>query len=145
MTLNVKNIQYYAEAALKEILKDTGVSYTAEVGRDTGALTLKLSKSVGIGGYSALIQFMFMKDGEVYFFALFDEIDLSAANAALAFEATSTTALGVTIDEFLTVELGAYLFNEADAGRMITRYFDDIIYLVDEDDSFKALLSKMKK
>ena len=144
MAMNMKTIQLYAEDVLQEILKGTGVDITAELGKDTGALTLKLTSSIDICEYSALIQFMFMKDGEVYFFALLDEIDITVENAAAAFKASTTTALNISLDDYLTVQLGAYLFHEEDAGIMIQRYFDDFIYLLEEDENMKLLLSKMK-
>lgn len=143
MAMNMKTIQLYAEDTLKNLLSDVNVGVSAEVGKDTGALTLKLSESINVCGYSALIQFMFMKDGEVYFFALLDEIDVTVENAKDAFEASTTTALSVALDDYLTIQLGAYLFREEDAGIMVRRYFDDLIYLLDEDDSMKRLLKKM--
>ena len=141
--MNMKTIQLYAEDTLRNILNDTGVGVTAEIGKDTGALTLKLNESINVCGYSTLIQFMFMKDGEVYFFALLDEIDVTVENAKAAFEASTTTALNIALDDYLTVQLGAYLFREEDAGAMVQRYFDDFIYLLDEDENMKFLLSKM--
>ena len=143
MTLNMKTVQLYAEDTLKDILKDTGVGITAEVGKDTGALTVKLTESINVCGYSTLIQFMFMKDGEVYFFALLDEIDVTVANAKAAFEASTSTALNIALDDYLTVQLGAYLFNETNAGDMIRRYFDDFIYLLEEDENMQTLLANM--
>ena len=143
MAMNMKTIQLYAEDTLRNILNDTGVGVTAEIGKDTGALTLKLNESINVCGYSTLIQFMFMKDGEVYFFALLDEIDVTVENAKAAFEASTTTALNIALDDYLTVQLGAYLFREEDAGAMVQRYFDDFIYLLDEDENMKFLLSKM--
>ncbi len=143
MAINMKTIQLYAEDTLKNILSDVNVDVTSEIAKDTGALTLKLSSSIDVCGHSALIQFMFMKDGEVYFFALLDEIDVTVENAKAAFEVSTTTALNVALDDYLTVQLGAYLFHEEDAGIMIRRYFDDFIYLLEEDESMKFLLSKM--
>lgn len=139
----MKTIQLYAEDTLKKILSDINVDVTSEISKDTGALTVKLSNSIDVCGYSALIQFMFMKDGEVYFFALLDEIDVTVENAKDAFEASTTTALNIALDDYLTVQLGSYLFREEDAGEMIRRYFDDLIYLLEEDESMKKLLSKM--
>ena len=141
--MDIKKIQRYAEPVLKNILADVGVGVSAEVGKDTGALTLKLTESVEICGYSTLIQFMFMKDGEVYFFALLDEIDVTVENAKAAFEVSTSTALNIALDDYLTVQLGAYLFDEETAGEMIRRYFDDFIYLIEEDENMKFLLSKM--
>ena len=143
MAMNMKTIQLYAENALSAILKDTGVGFTSEIGSQTGALTLKLNESVNVAGYSTLVQFMFMKDGEVYFFALLDEIDVTVENAKAAFEASTSTALNIALDDYLTVQLGAYLFDETNAGEMIRRYFDDFIYLLEEDENMKFLLSKM--
>ena len=143
MALNMKTIQLYAEDTLRSILNNTGVGFTAEIGKETGALTLKLNSSIDICGYSALAQFMFMKDGEVYFFTLLDEIDVTVTNAKAAFEVSTSTALNIALDDYLTVQLGAYLFHEADAGEMIRRYFDDFIYLIEEDDSMKLLLKNM--
>ena len=143
MAMNMKTIQLYAEDTLKSILKDTGVGISAEVGKDTGALTIKLSESIDVCGYSALVQFMFMKDGEVYFFTLLDEIDVTIENAKAAFEASTSTALNIALDDYLTVQLGAYLFREEDAGSIIQRYFDDFIYLLDEDENMKLLLNNM--
>ena len=143
MAMNMKTIQLYAEDALRGILQDAGVGFTAEVGKDTGALTIKLESSVDVCGYSALIQFMFMKDGEVYFFALLDQIDVTVENAKAAFEVSTSTALNIALDDYLTVQLGAYLFDEETAGEMIRRYFDDFIYLLEEDENMKFLLSKM--
>ena len=143
MEMNMKTIQLYAEDTLKTILEGTGVGITAEIGKDTGALTLKLSGSINVCGYSALIQFMFMKDGEVYFFALLDQIDVTVENAKAAFEVSTSTALNIALDDYLTVQLGAYLFDETNAGEMIRRYFDDFIYLLEEDENMKFLLSKM--
>jgi hypothetical protein len=143
MALNMKTVQLYAEDTLKKILSDVNVDVTSEIAKDTGGLTVKLSNSIDVCGYSALIQFMFMKDGEVYFFALLDEIDVTVENAKDAFEASTTTALNIALDDYLTVQLGAYLLHEEDAGEMIRRYFDDLIYLLEEDDSMKKLLKKM--
>ena len=143
MAMNMKTIQLYAEDTLRNILNDTGVGVTAEIGKDTGALTLKLTESINVCGYSTLIQFMFMKDGEVYFFALLDQIDVTVENAKAAFEVSTSTALNIALDDYLTVQLGAYLFREEDAGAMVQRYFDDFIYLLDEDENMKFLLSKM--
>ena len=143
MAINMKTVQLYAEDTLKKILSDVNVDVTSEIAKDTGGLTVKLSNSIDVCGYSALIQFMFMKDGEVYFFALLDEIDVTVENAKAAFEASTTTALNIALDDYLTVQLGAYLLHEEDAGEMIRRYFDDFIYLLDEDASMKKLLAKM--
>ena len=143
MTLNMKTVQLYAEDTLKDILKDTGVGITAEVGKDTGALTVKLTESINVCGYSTLIQFMVRKDGEVYFFALLDEIDVTVENAKAAFEVSTSTALNIALDDYLTVQLGAYLFDEATAGEMIRRYFNDFIYLIEEDENMKFLLNRM--
>ena len=143
MAMNMKTIQLYAENALSAILKDTGVGFTSEIGSQTGALTLKLNESINVAGYSTLVQFMFMKDGEVYFFALLDEIDVTVENAKAAFEVSTSTALNIALDDYLTVQLGAYLFDETNAGEMIRRYFDDFIYLLEEDENMKFLLSKM--
>ena len=143
MAMNMKTIQLYAEDTLKNILSDVNVDVTSEIAKDTGALTLKLSSSIDVCGYSTLIQFMFMKDGEVYFFALLDQIDVTVENAKAAFEVSTSTALNIALDDYLTVQLGAYLFREEDAGIMIRRYFDDFIYLLEEDENMKFLLSKM--
>ena len=143
MAINMKTVQLYAEDTLKNILSDVNVDVISEIAKETGALTLKLSESINVCGYSTLPQFMFMKDGEVYFFALLDEIDVTVENAKAAFEVSTSTALNIALDDYLTVQLGAYLFREEDAGAMVQRYFDDFIYLLDEDENMKFLLSKM--
>ena len=143
MAINMKTVQLYAEDTLKSILKDVNVGFSVETAKDTGALTLKLNESINVCGYTALIRFMFMTDGEVYFFALLDEIDVTVENAKDAFEVSTSTPLNIALDDYLTVQLGAYLFHEEDAGEMIRRYFDDFIYLLEEDDSMKKLLTKM--
>lgn len=143
MALNMKTIELYAKDALNDILEKVNVDFTSEIGKDNGALTIKINQSFDICGYNALSQFMFMKDGEVYFFTLLDEIDLTTENAALAFEVSTSTALNIAIDDYLTVQLGAYLFREEDAGDMVQRYLDDLIYLLDEDDDMKKLLDNM--
>ena len=142
MIMDMDIVRMYAENALKSILKDINTEFTSEVGSN-GALTIKLNSSIDICGYNALPQFMFMKDGEVYFFTLFDEIELTVENAALAFECSTSTALNIALDDYLTPQLGAYLFDERNAGEMIARYFDDLIYLIDEDEHFKELLNNM--
>ena len=143
MAINMKTVQLYAEDTLKNILSDVNVDVISEIAKETGALTLKLSESINVCGYSTLPQFMFMKDGEVYFFALLDEIDVTVENAKAAFEVSTSTALNIALDDYLTVQLGAYLFDEETAGEMIRRYFDDFIYLIEEDENMKFLLSKM--
>ena len=143
MAMDMDIIRICAEKALDAILKDTRVGFTTEFNSENKSLTLKLSESIDVCGYSALIQFMFMKDGEVYFFALFDELDITVENAALAFEASTTTALSVQSDDYLTIQLGAYLFAERNAGIIIQRYFNDLIYLLEEDNSTKELLARM--
>ena len=143
MEVNMKIVQQYAGAALTDILRNCDETYSVEHNSGNGSMTIKLENSISVCGYSVLPQFMFMKDGEVYFFALLDKIDLTVENAALAFEASTSSALNVAIDEYLTVQLGAYLFNESQAGQMIERYFDDLIYLLEEDNDFKKLLSRM--
>ena len=143
MTIDMDIVRPYAEGALKSILRDTNVGFTEEIGKDTKALTIKLDKSIDVCGYNALIQFMFMKNGEVYFFALFDEIDVTIENSKNAFEASTTTALNIALDDYLTVQLGAYIFDEKNAGDIILRYFDDLCYLIEEDASMKALLANM--
>ena len=142
MAVDLKVIQRYAESTLGKILENCGAKFESSFNKDTGALTIKV-EDINVCGYSVLSQFMFMKDGEVYFFTLFDELDITAENAALAFEASTTTPIGVTIDDYLTLQLGAYLFREEDACLMIERYFDDMIYLLKEDESIKTLLSRM--
>ena len=144
MTLDIKKIKQYAEEALGDILEGSENAIMSEIGADTGALTLKVRDGFPLCGYDVLPQFMFMKDGEVYFFTLLDEIDITAENAALAFEASTSTALSVSLDDYLTFQLGTYLFNEENAGDMIIRYFEDLIYLLEDDDSVKKLLSRMK-
>ena len=143
MAMNMKTIQLYAEDTLREILKGTGVGVSAEIGKNNGTLTIKLNESIKICGYSASSRFMFMKDGEVYFFTLFDEIDVTIENAKAAFEASTSTALNIALDDYLTVQLGAYLFNEANAGDMIARYFDDLIKLIKENENMNMLLNNM--
>jgi hypothetical protein len=143
MELNMKLVQYCAEKTLNSILKDVDVGYTAEIGKETGTLTLKLEKSIGVCGYNALMQFMFMKDGEVYFFTMLDQIDLTVENAAYAFEASTATALNIVIDEYLTVQLGAYLFDEKNAVDIMFRYIDDMVHLIEKDPNMKKLLNKM--
>lgn len=143
MALNMKTVELYAKDVLEQLIKDTDATVTTEVNRDNGTMTLKLSGSINICGYSALPQFMFMQNGEIYFFTLFDELELTVENAATAFEISTSTALNIAIDDYLTAQLGAYLFHEEDAGMMIERYFDDLIYLLEEDPDMKKLLSKM--
>lgn len=143
MALNMKTVELYAKEALEQILKEADVTVMTEVNSENGSLTLKVSKSVEICGYSALSQFMFMKDGEIYFFTLLDELELTAENAATAFEISTSTAINIAIDDYLTAQLGAYLFHEEDAGMLVRRYFDDLIYLLCEDTDMKKLLVKM--
>ena len=142
MKLNMNLIQQKAEAFLDAILENCNVKYEVDRNSDTGSLTLK-TKSIGICGYDMLLQFMFMEDGEVYFFALLDELEVTAENASLAFEASTTTPICVTIDDYLTFHLGSYLFDEAHTDSMMQRYMNDMIYLIEEDDSTKALLARM--
>lgn len=110
----------------------------------TARLRSSPPKVLDVCGHSVLFNFMFMKDGEVYFFALLDEIDVTVENAKLAFEASTTTAVSVTLDDYLTLQLGAYLFNKELAGAMIERYLDDVIYLISEDESLKELIARTK-
>ena len=143
MALDMKIVHDYAIDALKKILANVDVSISATTNEENGSLTLKVSESFCVCNRNILTQFMFMKDGEVYFFALLDEIDLTAENAAIAFETSSSTALNIAFDDYLVVQLGAYMFHEEDAGMLIYRYFDDLIYLLTEDPNMKKLLDRM--
>ena len=144
MALNTRTVQRYAEAALDDILNGVGVNYTSSIDSESGTLTIKLEKSVDLCGYSTLLNFMFMTSGEIYFFALFDKLKLTAENAAIAFDVSSSTPIAIVIAEYLTAQLGAYLFTEENAYEMLQRYFDDLIYLIEQDDSMKKLLDRME-
>ena len=142
MEMDLKKIRAYAEDYISQIIG--GIPCNIEYGSENRSLSIKPTKSVDICGHSALLNFMFMADGEVYFFTLFDQIDLTVENAALAFEASTTTAVAITIDEYLTAQLGAYIFDEEHTCVMIERYLNDMIYLLSDDDSMKTLISRTK-
>ncbi len=143
MALNMNEVRRHAEFMIGEILKESGVGYKTEYNNEARSLSINIEKSIKICGYDALLRFMFMDNGEVYFFTLFDEVDLTEENAALAFEASTTTPICVTIDDFLTLQLGAYIFSDEHAADIVARYIQDMVYLLEEDDSTKALLAKM--
>ena len=143
MALDMKIVHDYAVDALEQILANVDVSISATTNEENGSLTLKVSKSFCACNRNILPQFMFMKDGEVYFFTLLDEIDLTAENAAIAFKTSTSTALNIALDDYLVVQLGAYIFHEEDAGMLIYRYFNDLIYLLTEDPDMKKLLDRM--
>ena len=143
MGLNIEDIKLYAERALNSIFKNRNVKFISEVSQ-VGSLTLKTETSIDLCGFSTLLRFMFMKDGEIYFYAIFGEIELSAENAAHAFNATASTALNIALNDYLVVQLGSYLFREEDTSDMISRYFEDLFYLIKDDDDMKILLHRMK-
>ena len=143
MALDMKIVHDYAIDALEQILANVDVSISATTNEENGALTLQVSKSFCACNRNILPKFMFMKDGEVYFFTLLDEIDLTAENAAISFEMSSSTPLNIALEDYLVVQLGAYIFHEEDAGMLICRYFDDLIYLLTEDPNMKKLLDRM--
>ena len=143
MALDMKIVHDYAIYALEKILANVDVSISATTNEENGSLTLEVSKSFCACNRNILPKFMFMKDGEVYFFTLLDKIDLTAENAAIAFETSTSTALNIAFDDYLVVQLGAYIFHEEDAGMLIYRYFDDLIYLLSEDTDMKKLLDRM--
>ena len=143
MALDMKIVHDYAIDALEQILANVDVSISATTNEENGTLTLKVSENFCLCNRNILTQFMFMKDGEVCFFSVLDEIDLTAENAAIAFETSSSTALNIAFDDYLVVQLGAYIFHEEDAGMLICRYFDDLIYLLTEDPNMKKLLDRM--
>ena len=143
MALDMKIVHDYAIDALEQILANVDVSISATTNEENGALTLQVSKSFCACNRNILPKFMFMKDGEIYFFTLLDEIDLTAENAAIAFATSTSTALNIALDDYLVVQLGAYIFHEEDAGMLIFRYFNDLIYLLTEDPDMKKLLDRM--
>ena len=143
MALDMKIVHDYATDALKKILANVDVSISATISEESGTLTLKVSENFCLCNRNILTQFMFMKDGEVCFFSVLDEIDLTVENAAIAFETSTSTALNIALEDYLVVQLGAYIFHEEDAGMLISRYFDDLIYLLTEDPNMKKLLDRM--
>ena len=143
MALDMKIVHDYAIDALEQILANVDVSISATTNEENGTLTLKVSENFCLCNRNILTQFMFMKDGEVCFFSVLDEIDLTAENAAIAFEMSSSTPLNIALEDYLVVQLGAYIFHEEDAGMLICRYFDDLIYLLTEDPNMKKLLDRM--
>ena len=143
MALDMKIVHDYAIYALEKILANVDVSISATTNEENGALTLQVSQSFCACNRNILPKFMFMKDGEVYFFTLLDEIDLTAENATIAFATSTSTALNIALDDYLVVQLGAYIFHEEDAGMLICRYFNDLIYLLTEDTDMKKLLDRM--
>ena len=88
MELDLNRIRAYAEHSLGKIIGD--VPCNIEYGAENRSLAIKPTESLDVCGHSVLFNFMFMKDGEVYFFALLDEIDVTVENAKLAFEASTT-------------------------------------------------------